>query len=80
MLNLPGAKFIMLTFGQMRGSTMGSRKEFKELVQYIADKRIVPVVDSVHSLEDVEKAFQVMKAGTNFGKMVIQVQRDTAKI
>jgi NADPH:quinone reductase-like Zn-dependent oxidoreductase len=59
---------------------MGSRREFKELVQYIADKRIRPVVDSVHSLEDVEKAFEVMKAGTNFGKIVVQVHRDTAKI
>jgi zinc-binding alcohol dehydrogenase/oxidoreductase len=59
---------------------MGSRMEFKELVQYIADKMIRPVVDSVHSLEDVERAFEVMKAGANFGKIVVQVHRDTAKI
>lgn len=64
----------------MRGSTMGSRAELAEAVRYIASKRIVPVVDSVHSLSNIEDAFGVMKASTNFGKIVVRVQQESAKI
>lgn len=59
---------------------MGSRKEFKDLVKYIGDKRIVPVVHSVHPLNDVDGAFDVMKKGTNFGKVVIQVYQDSSRL
>jgi NADPH:quinone reductase-like Zn-dependent oxidoreductase len=65
---------------QMKGSTMGSRKEFKELVEFIRVKRIQPVVSSVHAFDKVEDAFEIMKAGTNFGKLVIQITNDSAKL
>ncbi|RVX70819.1 hypothetical protein B0A52_05470 [Exophiala mesophila] len=59
---------------ELRGSTMGSRQEFKELVGFITDKKIRPVVDSIHSLSQVEDAFNLMRRGKNFGKIVIQVK------
>ncbi|KFY77989.1 hypothetical protein V499_02759 [Pseudogymnoascus sp. VKM F-103] len=65
---------------EMRGSTMGSLAELADAVRYISSKRIVPVVDSVHSLPNIEDAFDVMKVGRNFGKIVVRVQQESAKI
>ncbi|KFZ09993.1 hypothetical protein V501_05379 [Pseudogymnoascus sp. VKM F-4519 (FW-2642)] len=65
---------------EMRGSTMGSLAELADAVRYISSKRIVPVVDSVHSLSNIEDAFDVMKVGRNFGKIVVRVQQESAKI
>ena len=59
---------------EVRGSTMGSRKEFAEMVQFVREKKIKPVVSrSVHGL-DVEKIdglFEDMKNAKQFGKLVV---------
>ena len=55
---------------------MGSRKEFTEVIQFIGKHRVQPVVDSVYSMDDVnsvDNAFDVMRAGTQFGKLVIRI-------
>ncbi|OBT89964.1 hypothetical protein VE02_01585 [Pseudogymnoascus sp. 03VT05] len=65
---------------EMRGSTMGSLAELADAVRYISLKRIVPVVDSAHSLSNIENAFDVMKVGKNFGKIVVRVQEESAKL
>jgi NADPH:quinone reductase-like Zn-dependent oxidoreductase len=67
---------------EMRGSTMGSLVEFGDAVRFIAEKRIVPVVDSVWGFEvvEIEKAFEVMKGGRNFGKIVVRVNGDRSKL
>ncbi|OQU97837.1 Thiolase, domain-containing protein [Cladophialophora immunda] len=58
---------------ELRGSTMGSREEFRKMVEYVSEKRIKPVVDSVHAFENVEDAFTLMKERKNFGKLVIEI-------
>ena len=58
---------------------MGSRKEFKEVIEFIGKHQIHPVVDSVYSMEDIDSvddAFEVMKAGAQFGKLVIRISND----
>jgi D-arabinose 1-dehydrogenase-like Zn-dependent alcohol dehydrogenase len=62
---------------------MGSRKEFKEVIQFISKHRIQPVVDSVYSMDDinsVNNAFDVMRAGTQFGKLVIRIATDSPNL
>ena len=65
---------------EVRGSTMGSRKEFKEMVRFVNEKKIVPVVskviDGLDNLEGVEGLFQEMKDGKQFGKLVIRIKKD----
>lgn len=59
---------------EVRGSTMGSRKEFAEMVQFIREKKIKPVVSrSVHGLdiEKIDGLFEDMKHAKQFGKLVI---------
>lgn len=62
---------------------MGSRKEFREVIDFIGKHRIQPVVDSVYSMDDVDSvddAFEVMKAGTQFGKLVIRIATDSPNL
>jgi D-arabinose 1-dehydrogenase-like Zn-dependent alcohol dehydrogenase len=61
----------------VRGSTMGSRKEFKEMVEFINANKIYPVVSRVlqTDLSDIaglDGLFQDMKEGKQFGKLVIE--------
>ncbi|KAJ6160819.1 hypothetical protein N7470_004215 [Penicillium chermesinum] len=61
----------------VRGSTMGSRLEFKEMVDYIKAKKIHPVVSrsvqtSIDDLATIDGLFEDMKNATQFGKLVIE--------
>ncbi len=62
---------------ELRGSTMGSRKEFKEMVQFVREKKIKPVVSRVakglDNMAEIEGLFDDMKKGSQFGKLVIEV-------
>lgn len=59
---------------EVRGSTMGSRKEFAEMIQFVREKKLKPIVSrSVHGL-DIEKIntlFDDMKNASQFGKLVV---------
>ncbi|OAQ64572.1 oxidoreductase [Pochonia chlamydosporia 170] len=62
---------------ELRGSTLGSRTEFTDMVKFIGEKKIRPIVSrSVKGLDCVdaiEGLFEEMKAGKQFGKLVIEV-------
>lgn len=62
---------------ELRGSTMGSRKEFKEMVEFVREKKIGPVISRVvqglDNLEGIDGLFEDMKNGSQFGKLVIEV-------
>jgi NADPH:quinone reductase-like Zn-dependent oxidoreductase len=55
------------------GSTMGNRREFAEIVAHAHAGRFWPTVDSVASLEDSVDAYRRLAAGTQTGKIVIEV-------
>lgn len=55
------------------GSTMGSEQDFAQMVQFVADHKIVPVVDSIFSFREGQAAMDKMAAGKQFGKIVIQM-------
>ncbi|EAW14175.1 putative alcohol dehydrogenase [Aspergillus clavatus NRRL 1] len=61
----------------VRGTTMGSRKEFKEMVDFIKANNIHPVISRVvqTDLGDVaglDSLFQDMREAKQFGKLVIE--------
>jgi zinc-binding alcohol dehydrogenase/oxidoreductase len=53
------------------GSTMGSSKEFKDMVNFVKKHKIVPVVDEVFTLENGNAALKKMDEGKQFGKIVL---------
>lgn len=57
------------------GSTMATDAEFKNMVQFVADKKIEPVVDRVFDLAEGQQGFDRMAAGQQFGKIVFKVSK-----
>ena len=66
---------------EVKGSTMGSRKEFKDMVNFIRANKVKPVVSRVVQgldLEGINGLFEDMKKGTQFGKLVVEVSKEGA--
>ncbi|KAK3293926.1 uncharacterized protein B0H64DRAFT_462238 [Chaetomium fimeti] len=65
---------------ELRGTTMGSKKEFEEMVEFVKEHKIRPVVSRVvkglDNIEGIDSLFDDMKAGRQFGKLVIQIDGD----
>ena len=63
---------------ELRGSTMGSRREFADMVAFVRRARVRPAVDRVvagiDDLEGIDALFEDMKEGRQFGKLVVQIQ------
>ncbi|XXG94447.1 Platinum sensitivity protein [Hypoxylon texense] len=61
----------------LRGTTMGSRAEFRDMVAFVRRHEIRPVVSRVvrglASLDDIDGLFEDMRAGKQFGKLVIDI-------
>jgi NADPH:quinone reductase-like Zn-dependent oxidoreductase len=55
------------------GSTMGSRREYREIVRLAGFGRLWPVVDRVVPLADARSAVERLASGEQFGKLVIEV-------
>ncbi|KAF3482832.1 oxidoreductase [Arthroderma uncinatum] len=60
----------------LRGTTMGSRKEFKDMVDFVKEKEIKPIVwkviQGLDNIEAIDGLFDDMKKGSQFGKLVIE--------
>ncbi|KAK4544597.1 hypothetical protein LTR36_004169 [Oleoguttula mirabilis] len=65
---------------ELRGSTMGSRKEFADMVKFVAEKHLTPVVSrtvsGLDNLDGIDSLFEDMKSGSQFGKLVIEVVKE----
>lgn len=57
----------------LMGSTMGSDREFREIVALGERGTLRPVIDTVFPLEEGAKAFARMAEGRQLGKLVIEV-------
>lgn len=64
----------------LRGSTMGSRKEFAEMMAFVGSKNIKPIVSrtvsGLDNLDGINSLFEDMKQARQFGKLVIEVSRE----
>lgn len=66
---------------EVKGSTMGSRKEFKDMIDFIKRTNAKPAVSRVakwdvsgDDIKDVDGLFEDMKKASQFGKLVVQIQ------
>lgn len=57
----------------IHGSTMGTNEDFAEMIAFVREKQVKPVIDSVFPLEQTEEAMRYMEAGKQFGKIVVSV-------
>lgn len=58
---------------QLFGSTMGSREELREMLKFMKEKEMRPVVDQVFSLENTQDALDYLKEGKQFGKVALNI-------
>ncbi len=58
---------------QFFGSTMGSDEEFAKMVSFVAEHKIVPVVDSRYTLDEAAAAYERMDKGQQFGKIILEI-------
>lgn len=56
----------------LMGSTMGSPREFGDMLQFVSKHAIVPVVDAVFDMSEGATAMQRLERGEQFGKVVLR--------
>lgn len=54
----------------LQGSTMANDDEFKAMLAFVKKNRIEPIIDSVRPFGEIVHAFDKMKDGKQFGKLV----------
>lgn len=58
--------------GAIQGSTMGNDQEFEEMVRFVNEHQIEPIIDSIRPFDKIIEAFDEMKAGSQTGKLVVE--------
>lgn len=65
---------------QFHGTTTGSRREFAEMVTYVRQAGLRPIIAEVvhglHDLQAIERLFETMQKGEQFGKLVVRISDD----
>lgn len=64
-------------YGQykMFGTTMGSREEFRQMLQFIQLHQIKPVIDRVFLLSETKEALNRLMEAEQFGKIAIKIEK-----
>lgn len=55
------------------GTTMGSNEEFRNMIRFMEQHQLHPVVDKVYPLSEAAKAFKRLDEGEQFGKIGLQI-------
>ena len=55
------------------GSTLGSREEFRQLLNFMRTSRIRPIIDQLFPLREAGAAQRRLEEGKQFGKVVLQI-------
>jgi len=56
------------------GSTMGTNKEFSDMIGFVNSHKIVPIVAKVYGLNQCQDATAYMDEGKQFGKIVLAIE------
>ena len=57
----------------LHGLSVGNRQQFKEMMAFVAEHHIQPVISATYSLEETGQALQDLTAGGHFGKLVVKI-------
>lgn len=55
------------------GITVGSTEHFSAMNAFIAEKKLVPLIDQVYPFDAVPEAYAHLRSATHFGKLVVSV-------
>ena len=68
-LNLPKLFF---KHGRIQGTTMGTPAEFQAMLNFVTERKIIPVVDRVMPMSEVVAAHKLMESFSQSGKIVLR--------
>ncbi|WP_333842458.1 zinc-dependent alcohol dehydrogenase family protein [Pelomicrobium sp.] len=69
-----GSLFPLVTKNaRMNGIYVGSRAHFEAMNQFIAERRLRPVIDRVFPFEQAAEAYRYQQSGGHFGKIVVEI-------
>lgn len=73
--NVPNLDIRKVFWKQIKiyGSTMGTDADFEEMIKFIEENNIVPVVDSVYECNNIYDAFRRMNSSEQFGKILVKM-------
>lgn len=58
---------------------MGSQKDLEDATNFIAEKKIIPIIShTINGLESIEKGFEILEKGEQFGKVVVKIRPSLA--
>jgi zinc-binding alcohol dehydrogenase/oxidoreductase len=57
----------------IRGSSMGSPADFREMLEFVSKHGVKPVIDRVYDIEDAAAAAERMNHAQQFGKIVLRI-------
>ena len=57
---------------RIQGTTMGTPDDFQNMLQFVKEHQIKPIIHAVYAISDYEKAYQDMMKGRQFGKIVLK--------
>jgi len=58
---------------QLIGSTMASREELREMLSFMEQNEIRPVIDSTYTLDEAKEALDYLKNGEQYGKIAVKI-------
>uniref|UniRef100_A0AC62AEJ9 Trans-acting enoylreductase n=2 Tax=Pseudophialophora TaxID=1524836 RepID=A0AC62AEJ9_9PEZI len=62
---------------ELRGTTLGSRAEFRDMVAFVAEHKLRPVISrtvkGLDCVDAIDGLFEDLKGGKQFGKLVIEI-------
>lgn len=58
---------------EIMGSTMGNEAEFDAITEEFRAGRLIPLVDSIFDISQGRQAFERLKSGQQFGKVVVRI-------
>ena len=63
---------LIMNYIRLQGYSVGNAQDLDDLVNAIEKNNLKPAIDSVYSIEQTQEAFQKLKSGKAFGKVVIK--------
>lgn len=63
---------LIMNYIRLQGYSVGNAQELGDLVNAIEKNSLKPVIDSIYNIDQTQEAFQKLKSGKAFGKIVIK--------
>jgi NADPH:quinone reductase-like Zn-dependent oxidoreductase len=64
---------VVMQYLRLQGVTVGSREGFEAMLRAMSQHKLKPVIDRVFPFEEAKSAFEHLRSGAHFGKVVISL-------